>query len=126
MTTPLRPEIRLTDRRGLVICNCCGVEDGTVRMLEFRWNDDTHPRKPLGGGTAVALCLKCRRCTVELLAREPRGVETPRKPSAERHCVPIALCSDKACLASCDLAIIEGTAWLHVESGWLCPEHRPF
>lgn len=46
--------------------------------------------------------------------------------SAERRCVPIALCSDKGCLASCDLAIIDGTAWEKYDSGWLCPDHRPF
>lgn len=72
MTTPLRPTIALTDRSGLTVCGCCGTEDGTVRMLTFRWEDVS--RKPVqGGGTAVALCIMCRGTTLAVLANDLHG-----------------------------------------------------
>jgi len=68
-TTPLRADIRIDDRRGLTVCNTCGTEDGTVRMLSFKWNDDAHWTK-MAGGTAVGLCRSCRRLTANVLNEE--------------------------------------------------------
>jgi len=64
--TPLRPDIALVDRTGCMVCNTCGVEDGTVRALSFHWYDG----QKLGGGSAVSLCRSCRGRTLALLAAE--------------------------------------------------------
>lgn len=61
--TPLTPSIFLEDRRSLTVCNTCGVEDGTVRTLAFRWTENNRAGAHLSGGTGVALCCSCRTLT---------------------------------------------------------------
>lgn len=66
MSTPLTPQIEVADApASLGVCNCCGTEktDGSVKHVRFHWRDG----KKLGGGTAVALCRKCRVTTIKVL-----------------------------------------------------------
>lgn len=74
LETPLRPVITIIDRVGLSVCNCCGTQDGTVRMLSFRWEQREADGAPavVGGGTSVGLCAQCRNRTQELLSQEAR------------------------------------------------------
>lgn len=65
-TKPMTPEITLDDSRVPSTCNCCGTEDGTVKLLRFRW---TLPKQRQGGGTTVALCAECRTLTRAALER---------------------------------------------------------
>ena len=61
MTTPLIPEITVTETPGsLGVCNCCGVENTNrdVKHVKFMWRMRGAKQ---GGGTAVALCRVCRR-----------------------------------------------------------------
>lgn len=64
---PLKPVIDLELVRALHVCNCCGVDNGTVKLLRFRWSDPEYRQL---GGTGIALCSACRDLTREVLRNE--------------------------------------------------------
>lgn len=67
---PLTPAIYTESRRGLTTCNCCGVEDGSVLCVVFRWSDPTS-RNLSAGSTSVSLCRGCRGLAVAALNEAP-------------------------------------------------------
>lgn len=67
--TPLKPTIELADLLRTSICGTCGVEDGTVRQLSFRWRD-VDIKSMHGGGTSISLCRACRGMTLAVLMDE--------------------------------------------------------
>jgi hypothetical protein len=68
MPTPLVPTIDIVETpANLGVCNCCGIdaEDHTIKHVRFHWRDRANMK--LAGGSAVALCRKCRATAAKAL-----------------------------------------------------------
>lgn len=74
MTGPLTPSIFIEHRRGLTTCNCCGLDNGSVLCLVFRWTEPTFIPNH-SGSTSVALCSECRDLTVAALGPSLTTIE---------------------------------------------------
>jgi hypothetical protein len=57
--TPLKPNIKCQVIIHLTVCNCCGIEDGTIKQLVLGW-EEHRVRSAQGGATSVSLCAGCR------------------------------------------------------------------
>ena len=57
MTTPLKPRIFTRRMKPFSVCNCCGVEDGTITQLVLGWEEHGGVN---GGSSSVSLCRACR------------------------------------------------------------------
>jgi bacterioferritin-associated ferredoxin len=63
--TPLEPDIRMADNKFLTVCNCCGVQDKTIKPIHFGWVDRSVGTQ--SGSTIVALCFSCRKRAAKVL-----------------------------------------------------------
>ena len=70
---PLKPRIYTRKMKPFSVCNCCGVEDGTITQLVLGWEE--HGGTKHGGSSSVSLCRACRVEVRDLLVDQLGGTD---------------------------------------------------